>query len=83
MRFVALNAERHTMLVAKDFVTTGEETQAITTTTFPIWKDTRFNMPGTKKIEKRLAARIKSYNERGTTKIAGGMRKPGSQNRKK
>lgn len=37
------------------------------------------------KQEKRLAARIKSYEEgkRGTDKISSSLRKPGSQNRKK
>jgi hypothetical protein len=37
----------------------------------------------TRRVEKRLAARIKSYNERGSDKIASTLRKPGSQNRKK
>lgn len=42
-------------------------------------------MSNQKRIEKRLAARIKSYEEdkRATSKISSSLRKPGSQNRKK
>jgi hypothetical protein len=42
-------------------------------------------MSNQKRIEKRLAARIKSFQEdaKTGTKIAQSLRKPGSQNRKK
>ena len=40
-------------------------------------------MKSKNKVQKRLDARIKSFNERGTDKVASGMNKPGSQNRNK
>lgn len=40
-------------------------------------------MKRTEKAKRRLAARIESFNSRGTGKIADGMKRPGSQRRKK
>lgn len=36
-----------------------------------------------RRVQKRLTARINSFGSRGNGKIADGMKSPGSQNRKK